>query len=73
MGVKTELMAKFMADDSISFKIVFLLSFVICFFITLFALVLPVQWRLWLPGAEGDKPFLDSVRAGVYSFMSYLN
>jgi hypothetical protein len=35
-------------------------------------LILPNQWRLWLPGAERGKSLLESVKAGVYSFMSFL-
>ena len=35
-------------------------------------LILPHQWRLWLPGAERGKSLLESVKAGVYSFMSFL-
>jgi hypothetical protein len=72
MQVKSESISKVMASDCISFKIIFILCFAICFMVTLFALVLPQQWRLWLPGAERGKSLLDSVKAGVYSFMSYL-
>jgi hypothetical protein len=73
MERNTEMISKVMADDSISFKVIFILCFVICFMVTLFTLVLPTQWRGWLPGSEGDKSFFESVRAGVYSFMSFLN
>lgn len=72
MQVESESISKIMANDFISFKIIFILCFVICFMVTLFALILPQQWRLWLPGAEKGESLLDSVRAGVYSFMSYL-
>ncbi len=72
MQEKTESIEKLMEDDSISFKIIFMLCFVICFVVALFALVLPLQWRLWLPGSEGEKSIFESVKVGVYSFMSYL-
>ena len=70
---KTESISKFMKDDSVSFRIIFILCFVTFFMGALFALVLPMQWRDWLPGSEGDKSFYESVKVGVYSFMSYLN
>jgi len=73
MESNTELISEIMANDSISFKIIFILCFVVCFMVTLFTLVLPLQWRSWLPGSEGDKSFFESVRVGVYSFMSFLN
>jgi len=31
-----------------------------------------LNWRLWLPGAEGEKSLVSGVRASVYTFMSYL-
>lgn len=72
MQGKTESISKLMKNDSASFKIIFILCFVTFFMGALFALVLPMQWRGWLPGSEGDKSFFESVKVGVYSFMSYL-
>ena len=72
MQVKSESMSKTMSKDSLSFTIIFVLCFAICFVVSLFMLILPNQWRLWLPGAERGKSLLESVKAGVYSFMSFL-
>jgi hypothetical protein len=72
MQEKTESISKLMKSDSVSFRIIFILCFVTFFMGALFALVLPMQWRDWLPGSEGDKSFYESVKVGVYSFMSYL-
>ncbi len=72
MQGKTESISKLMKNDSMSFQIIFVLCFVIFFIVALFALVLPMQWRGWMPDSEGDKPFFELVKVGVYSFMSYL-
>jgi hypothetical protein len=72
MQERTESISELMKSDSISFKIIFILCFVIFFMVALFTLFLPMQWRGWLPGSEGDKSFFESVNVGVYSFMSYL-
>jgi len=57
MEREAELMSKVLENDSISFKVIFILCFVICLMMTLFTIVLPRQWQSWLPGSEGDKPF----------------
>ncbi len=51
----------------------FLLSFVFLLVIALAAQVLFLEWRTWLPGAEGEKSLIKGVKAGVYTFMSHLN
>ncbi|MBU6436358.1 MAG: light-harvesting protein [Betaproteobacteria bacterium] len=47
-------------------------SFAVFLVIALVAQTLTWQWRTWLPGAEGGKSLIGSVRAAVYTFMSYL-
>jgi light-harvesting complex 1 beta chain len=51
----------------------FLVSFIFVLLIALAAQVLFLDWRTWLPGAEGEKSLIKGVRAGVYTFMSHLN
>jgi light-harvesting complex 1 beta chain len=60
-------------QDSKSDEALFLVSFVIVLLIVVAAQMLFLQWRAWLPGAEGEKSLIKGVRAGVYTFMSHLN
>ena len=32
-----------------------------------------LDWRTWLPGAEGTRPMLGSVKSAVYTVISQLN
>ena len=59
-------------SDSVAFTGIFVFSFVLLLVIALFAQLLTWKWRLWLPGAEGDKSLIHSVKSAVYTFMSYL-
>jgi light-harvesting complex 1 beta chain len=59
-------------SDSIAFNGIFVVSFVALLVIALFAQLLTWKWRLWLPGAEGEKSLIHGVKSAVYTFMSYL-
>jgi light-harvesting complex 1 beta chain len=54
-----------------AFWIVFVLSFAFIFSIALFGALARLPWRRWLPGAESSKSFFGSLRAAVFSFMSF--
>ncbi len=46
-----------------------------CVFI-LFAMtgqMLFMEWRNWLPGAEGSRPMYDSVKSAVYTVIAQLS
>ena len=58
--------------ENVAFGSIFLISFVAFLAIALIAQVMTLNWRLWLPGAEGEKSIVSGVRASVYTFMSYL-
>jgi len=58
--------------NSVSFITIFTLSFVLFSAIALVGQLLGVQWRSWLPGAEGVKSLTGGVKAAVYTFMSHL-
>ncbi|MCE4554374.1 hypothetical protein [Pelomonas cellulosilytica] len=60
------------SQDSQAFGGLFLVSFVLVLLIALAAQVLFLDWRTWLPGAEGEKSLIRGVRSGVYTFMSHL-
>ena len=60
-------------NDSVTFKGIFLVSFIVFLTIALCAQMVALPWRSWLPGAEGQKSLVGGVRTSVYTFMSYLN
>ena len=60
-------------QDTKADEALFLVSFVFVLLLAIVAQVLFLKWRTWLPGAESEKSLIKGVRAGVYTFMSYLN
>lgn len=59
-------------NDSIGFYGILVTSFIVFLLVALIAQMLTLNWRTWLPGAEGERTLLEGVRASVYTFMSYL-
>jgi light-harvesting complex 1 beta chain len=59
-------------NDSRSFGVIFMLSFMVFLAIALVGGLFGWHWRSWLPGAEGVKSILGGVKAAVYTFMSHL-
>lgn len=72
MQLSKDSFSKAIQSDSMSFKLIYVLCFSICLVVALFTVFLPHKWKFYLPGAESGHSFIDSVRVGVYSFMSYL-
>lgn len=64
--------ARLARNDSIGFFGILVTSFIVFLLVALIAQMLTLNWRTWLPGAEGERTLLDGVRASVYTFMSYL-
>lgn len=58
--------------DFRGWTVIFALSFLVFMVIALAGQLLGVQWRSWLPGAEGVKSLFGGVKAAVYTFMSHL-
>jgi light-harvesting complex 1 beta chain len=52
--------------------VIFALSFLVFMAIALAGQLLGMQWRSWLPGAEGVKSLFGGVKAAVWTFMSHL-
>jgi hypothetical protein len=52
--------------------VVFVAGFAVFLVIALVAQMLTMQWRTWLPGAEGERSLIAGVKAAVYTFMSYI-
>jgi light-harvesting complex 1 beta chain len=59
-------------DDSAGGFAIFSVSFALFLAVAIGGASLGLQWRSWLPGAEGGQSLLGSVRSAVYTFMSYL-
>ena len=73
MKTNTDLINKNDFQDTMSFKFIFLISYVVIFVVALILVVFPASQKSWL-FSEADKgSFFKSVESGVYSFMSYLN
>ena len=58
--------------DVQGWTVIFALSFLVFMVIALAGQLLGMQWRAWLPGAEGVKSVFGGVKAAVYTFMSHL-
>jgi light-harvesting complex 1 beta chain len=52
--------------------LIFLGSFIVCLLVALVAQSLMLDWRSWLPGAEGARTLIGGVKSAVYTFMSYV-
>jgi len=63
---------KILKNDSKAFLGIFAVSFIVFLLIALLSQVMTLQWRSWLPGAEGEKSLIDGVKGAVYTFMSNL-
>jgi len=64
----------FIADSHLNgYRVIFVVIF--CIFATLAVVgqLLALDWRTWLPGAEGTKTTLVSVKSAVYTVISQLN
>lgn len=59
-------------EDRKSFLLLFVAAFVVFLAVALVGQTLGLQWRSWLPGAEGVKSVTGGVKAAVYTFMSHL-
>ena len=64
--------AQLQQADRKSFLLLFVAAFAVFLAIALVGQTLGMQWRSWLPGAEGVKSVTGGVKAAVYTFMSHL-
>jgi light-harvesting complex 1 beta chain len=55
------------------FGFIFLSSFIVFLLVALVAQTFALQWRPWLPGAEGERSMIGGVKTAVYTFMSHLS
>lgn len=73
MKINTEVLNKNLVNDRLSFKLIFLISYVVIFGVALLTIALPASQKSWLFGSSDSSSFFKIVESGVYSFMSYLN
>jgi len=58
-------------EHSLSFSAIFIAGFAVVLALAIVGILLRLDWRSWLPGAEKRGSLVGSVTAAVYSFMSY--
>jgi hypothetical protein len=55
------------------YGITFVLLFLVFMVLAIAGQLLVLDWRSWLPGAEGSTGTLDGVKSSVYTVISQLN
>ena len=55
------------------FRYLYLVLFCVFLLLAMMGQMLFMEWRTWLPGAEGSRPMLGSVKSAVYTVISQLN
>jgi light-harvesting complex 1 beta chain len=65
--------AEMLKEERKSLVLLFVAAFVVFLTVALVGQTLGMQWRSWLPGAEGVKSVTGGVKAAVYTFMSHLH
>ena len=55
------------------FQYLYLVLFCVFLLLAMMGQMLFMDWRTWLPGAEGTRPMFGSVKSAVYTVISQLN
>lgn len=55
------------------YRYLFFVLFCVFTSLAMIGQVLFMEWRSWLPGAEGSRPMFESVRSAVYTVISQLS
>jgi len=55
------------------FRYLYVVLFCVFLLLAMTGQILFMDWRNWLPGAEGTRPMLGSVNSAVYTVISQLN
>ena len=55
------------------YGVVFVLLFLVFMVLALAGQLMVLNWRNWLPGAEGSATTFDGVKSSVYTVISQLN
>ena len=64
----------FISDNHLNgYRTIFVVIFCVFMALAVVGQLLALNWRTWLPGAEGTKTTLVSVRSAVYTVISQLS
>ena len=55
------------------FRYLYVVLFCVFLLLAMMGQMMFMDWRNWLPGAEGSRPMLGSVNSAVYTVISQLN
>jgi light-harvesting complex 1 beta chain len=55
------------------FRYLYVVLFCVFLLLAMMGQMLFMEWRNWLPGAEGTRPMYDSVKSAVYTVISQLS
>ena len=55
------------------FRYLYVVLFCVFLLLALMGQMLFMEWRSWLPGAEGTRSMFGSVKSAVYTVISQLN
>ena len=66
--------ATFISDSHLNgYRMIFVLMFCVFMALAVVGQLLALNWRTWLPGAEGATTVLVGVKSAVYTVISHLN
>jgi len=64
----------FIADNHLNgYRAIFVVIFCVFMALAVVGQLLALNWRTWLPGAEGSRTVLVSVKSAVYTVISQLS
>jgi light-harvesting complex 1 beta chain len=55
------------------FRYLYVVLFCVFLSLAMMGQMLFMDWRTWLPGAEGTRPMYESVKSAVYTVISQLS
>lgn len=55
------------------FRYLFVVLFCVFLLLAMTGQIMFMDWRNWLPGAEGTRPMYESVKSAVYTVISQLS
>jgi light-harvesting complex 1 beta chain len=55
------------------FRYLFVVLFCVFLLLAMMGQMMFMDWRTWLPGAEGSRPMYESVKSAVYTVISQLS
>ena len=58
---------------STEFRYLYVVLFCVFLLLAMMGQMMFMDWRTWLPGAEGTRPMYESVKSAVYTVISQLS